>query len=185
MQNPKVICIHIGARAHYLIPKSLEQKGILRTLITDTWVGSGWLRKLLSLIPVTSIKSLAGRYSSSIPSARVYSFGSSFLLFEFFLRLKYVYSWKSTILRDQKFETEALKRVKEIPDPQVILGISYTSLKCFEYVKSKGIKTVLYQMDPGIEEEELVADLINKYSVETTWQRAPQSYWDQWKRECE
>lgn len=185
MQNPTVICIHIGARAHYLIPKSLEQKEMLRILITDTWLASGWAKKLFSRIPITPLKSLAGRYSSQIPSARVHSFGSRFLLFELFLRLKYVYSWKLILLRDQKFETEALKKLKGISDPKVILGISYTSLKCFEYAKIKGIKTVLYQMDPGIEEEELVADLIKKYPVETTWQRAPQSYWDQWKRECE
>lgn len=182
---PKVICIHIGARAHYLIPKALQEKGYLHTLITDTWVGSPWLRWLLHRIPFAVFRSLAGRYNSVIPSFKVFSFGFRFLIFESVLRLKYSYSWRLILLRDQKFETEALKKIKQISDPKVLLGISYTSLKCFEYARNNGIKTVLYQMDPGIEEEELVAGLIKKYSVQTTWERAPESYWKQWRRECD
>lgn len=182
---PKVICIHIGARAHYLIPKSLEQKGILRALITDTWVASDWMRKILSLIPVTALKSLAGRYSSSVSSDKVYSFGTRFLLFELVLRLKYPYGWKSTLLRDQKFENEALKKLKVLSDAEVIVGISYTALNCFEYAKKNGIKTVLFQIDPGLEEEDLVAGLLQEYPLGTTWERAPKSYWAKWRKECE
>lgn len=182
--NPNVICIHIGARAHYLIPISLEQKGALRALITDSWVASNGIRQLLARMPVTSLKSMAGRHSASIPSAKVHSFGIRFLMLELFLRLTYTYSWKSTLLRDHKFEEEALKKMKGIADAEVVLGFSYTALNCFKYARSKGIKTVLYQMDPGIEEELLVADLIQKSSMVTTWERAPKSYWDQWRKEC-
>jgi glycosyltransferase involved in cell wall biosynthesis len=182
--NPKLICIHIGARAHYLLPKALQENGNLCALITDTWIASHWMRKLFSLIPVTALKSLSGRYTSFIPSSAVYSFGIRFLLFELTLRLKHAYGWKSTLLRDQKFEHEALKIVKNIPKGDVLVGISYTSLQCFEYAKQKGMKTVLFQIDPGFEEEELVANLVLANPSATTWQRAPKSYWAQWKKEC-
>lgn len=184
MQKPRVICLHIGARAHYLIPRALQGAGKLHALITDTWLKQSWSRKLFSKIHQTALQSLAGRYHADIPSNKVYSFGLRFLLFEFILRMKYIYSWRSTLLRDQKFEHLALQKMKTIDDAHVVLGISYTSLQCFEYAKQKGMKIVLFQIDPGFDEEELVSALIQQHPSNTTWERAPMSYWEQWRKEC-
>ena len=185
MKRSNVICVHIGARAHYLIPQALQEKGNLHTLITDTWVGAGWLRQLLSRLPLTVFKSLAGRYNASIPADRVSSFGLRFLLFEFYLRVKYSYSWDLTLARDQKFELEAFNKITKIQGAEIVLGISYTSLQCFKAAKKRGLKTILFQVDPGIEEENLVAACVEKYSQTTSWERAPKQYWEQWKAECE
>lgn len=184
MKTPKVICVHIGARAHYLIPRALQEKGNLHTLITDTWVASKWLRILLSVLPVSVLRSLAGRYHTSIPSFRVSSFGLDFLLFELRMRFKYAYSWTLTLARDQKFENQASKILHKINDAETVLGISYTSLQCFKAAKEKGLKTILFQVDPGLAEENLVAGLVKQSNQITSWERAPESYWVQWKEEC-
>lgn len=183
-KKPNVICIHIGARAHYLIPRALQDAGLLHVLITDTWVKQSWLRKLFTKIPQTALKSLAGRYHEAIPKRKVQSFGFRFLVFELKLRLKHTYSWTSTLLRDQKFEILALQKLNNIPDADLVLGISYTSLLCFEYAKQQGMKTVLFQIDPGFEEEERVAKLLQENRSNTTWERAPKSYWENWRKEC-
>lgn len=180
----KVVCIHIGARAHYLIPKAIQSAGQLHTLITDTWVASAWLRSFFSSVPVRTVRSLAGRYSGQIPSDKVRSFGFKFLLYETWLRLKYVYSWEQVIKRDQKFETEAVQRMAGIQEATSVLGISYTALECFTHAKQKGWKTILFQIDPGIEEEHIVASLLTEYKTETDWKPAPDLYWQRWKQEC-
>ena len=184
MKRSNVICVHIGARAHYLIPAALQRKNNLHTLVTDTWIGAKWLRLFLSLLPLTVLRSLAGRYHASIPSEKVSSFGWQFLLFELRMRLRYSYSWALTCARDQKFESEAYKRVCKINDAEIVLGISYTSLQCFKAAREKGLKTLLFQVDPGLEEENLVATLVEQSGLDTDWERAPHSYWQQWQEEC-
>ena len=75
----KLICVHIGARAHFLIPKALQSNGDLFLLVTDTWIGSAFIRRVLNKIPFRLIKSLAQRYSASIPSVFVRSYSLYFL----------------------------------------------------------------------------------------------------------
>ena len=184
MPKPKVICVHIGARAHYLIPAALERNDQLHTLITDTWVGNSFWRYVLAKSPITAVRSLAGRYSSGIPNLKVQSFGWKFMIFELYLRLKSTYSWEQTLARDEKFEAEAVRLLQKSTGANTILGISYTSLKVFETASRKGLKKILFQVDPGFEEEELVASLAIASAHKTSWKRAPEHYWKQWRTEC-
>ncbi|MGN6646324.1 MAG: glycosyltransferase family 4 protein [Cytophaga sp.] len=182
---PKVICVHIGARAHYLIPKAFMKTGILHTLITDTWIKNPIIRFLLGSFPVNMLKSLAGRYSSSIPSAHVKALGLSFLIEEYKIRKKYPqYGWKQIIARDVYFKHAAGEIQKKCNGATAVFGISYTSLTAFKIAKEQKLKTILYQMDPGKGEEDIVADIIKQNGTETSWQPAPDSYWQQWKEEC-
>jgi hypothetical protein len=163
----KVICVHIGARAHYLIPKALEQQGLLHTLITETWVRSKIMRMLLASLPVRMLKSLSGRYASEIPSHKVYSFGFRFLCQEFWIRVNYKNGWSRILARNAAFEKGALTRVRTTADATAVLGICYTSLEVFKQAKSKGLKPILYQMDPGFEEELIVGTGILLGKLET------------------
>jgi glycosyltransferase involved in cell wall biosynthesis len=183
----KVVCIHIGARAHYLLPKALESKQNLQALITDTWVSSGIVRKLLAKFPVRIIKSFSNRYSASLPNNRVYSFSLRFLLVEFYLRFKFKTAWGQIISRNLFFERLAIKAFKKLPADCDVLGISYTSLNIFEIAKRRGQKTIVFQIDPGIKEERIVADLVNEHEAvfKTTWEKAPESYWTDWKKELD
>ena len=184
MKKSNVICVHIGARAHYLLPKAIEAAGQLQLLITDTWIGSGLLRYLLARTPLRSLRALAGRYTQDIPSHKVRSFGWYFLLLEFYLRVKHTYGWPLIVKRDRQFQLNAIKKIVEATQPDCIFGISYTAQECFKLARQKGIKTILFQVDPGIEEEHIVSDLLSKYASKTSWERAPDEYWERWKQEC-
>jgi glycosyltransferase involved in cell wall biosynthesis len=182
----KLICVHIGARAHYLLPKALQSQDNLEALITDTWVSSKLLRTLLSNFPVRIIKSFSSRYSPLLPSKKVYSFSWRFFFAEIFIRFKYKDTWQQILKRNFLFEHIAAKIFKRLSSQHDVLGISYTSLNIFQIAKGREQKTVLFQIDPGYKEEQIVADLLekNKDKFATTWKRAPESYWADWKKEC-
>jgi glycosyltransferase involved in cell wall biosynthesis len=185
LKRPKVICVHIGARSHYLLPSAIEASGNLDALITDTWIRSNLLRFLLTKVPLRTLRSLAGRYTSCISSNKVTSFGLYFLLFEFYLRVRYTYSWTLVLKRDAIFQRLALKKIKRATSHQHVFAISYTALECFKIAKLKGMKTILFQVDPGLEEERIISQLVLKYPSKTTWEPAPNQYWENWKMECD
>ena len=58
--SDKIICVHIGARAHYLLPAALASQHKLEAVITDTWVKKAWIRKLLAKFPMRLVKSFSG-----------------------------------------------------------------------------------------------------------------------------
>ncbi len=183
----KIVCIHIGARAHYLLPKSLVAKNKLECLITDTWVSSKLVRSILSKIPVRIIKSFADRYSAEISSSVVRSFSWHFLFVELSLRLKFKNDWSRILERNIKFQQLALALFKKQAPDSAVLSISYTSLHILRVAKEQNRKTILFQIDPGYKEEEIVADIVEQYgSVYTTnWKRSSETYWKEWREECD
>ena len=61
----------------------------------------------------------------------------------------------------------------------VLLSYSYTALEPFRHAKSQGWKTVLVQIDPGPEEERIVAEEVARVpELAGDWQPAPAEYWD-------
>jgi glycosyltransferase involved in cell wall biosynthesis len=183
----KVTCIHIGARAHYLLPKSLEVKGLLDVLITDTWVRSGLTRHLLNKAPARMIKSFSSRYTTDIPSSKVKSFSLKFAWVEVYIRLKKLTGWKLILARNLYFQQSALNLFKHTSAHNAVLAISYTAHDVFELAAKRKQKKVLFQIDPGILEEKIVAELVNRYQNQfhTTWEPATPAYWTAWKKECE
>ena len=181
----KLICVHIGARAHFLIPKALQSNGDLFLLVTDTWIGSAFIRRVLNKIPFRLIKSLAQRYSASIPSVFVRSYSLYFLILEVYIRLYYKNEWGRILARNTFFQRWA-NTIVQRNQGATVFGISYTSLAVFRTAKECGVKTILYQMDPGEEEERIVESIVesNKDLYPTDWKKAPANYWIEWKEEC-
>src|SRR5262249_46955825 len=67
----------------------------------------------------------------------------------------------------------------------ILLSYSYTALKPFRYAKARGWKTVLVQIDPGREEEKIVAEEAARVpELAGEWQPAPAEYWARWREEC-
>ena len=184
--KPKVICIHIGARAHYLLPKALEAKNNLEVLITDTWVSSGLIRSVLAKFPHRLIKSFGSRYTPAIPATHIRSFSIKFLFIELYLRYKYKNDWDRILKRNYYFEREAINIFNRGPAVNPVLGISYTSLDIFTVAKQRGQKTIVFQIDPGYKEEQIVADVVAQYGdiYTTNWKPAPSWYWQNWQKEC-
>ena len=67
----------------------------------------------------------------------------------------------------------------------ILLSYSYTALEPFRYAKANGWKTLLVQIDPGPEEERIVAEEAARVpQLAGDWQPAPPEYWASWREEC-
>ena len=183
MKRSRIICVHIGARAHYLLPKAIHASGQLHAMITDTWIKSDLFRYLLAVSPIRSLRALAGRYTETLVTSSVYSLGLNFLLYDFYLRLTYAYSWSLIISRDKKFKKAAAAKLYRIKDATSVFAISYTALDSFKVARERKLKTILYQVDPGLEEENMVRKLVESTNLQTDWQPAPATYWEECREE--
>ncbi|HEX4706297.1 MAG TPA: glycosyltransferase family 4 protein [Candidatus Udaeobacter sp.] len=67
----------------------------------------------------------------------------------------------------------------------VLCSYSYTALEPFRYAKANGWKTLLVQIDPGLEEERIVAEEAARVpQLAGDWHPAPAEYWASWREEC-
>jgi glycosyltransferase involved in cell wall biosynthesis len=92
--------------------------------------------------------------------------------------------------RNLWFEKEAIHLLEAFlktskREPQVLFAYSYAALGIIKWAKKRGWKTILGQIDPGIEEENIVAKLADKHRVlAPDWRRIDGDYWERWKEEC-
>jgi glycosyltransferase involved in cell wall biosynthesis len=202
----KWLCCQLGAREHYAIPRALFRLSLLDRLVTDAWVPpSSFLAKL-------SRSRVAGRFHNELRDAPVIAFNSSLILFETLTRARDLTDWQKIIARNRWFQRKiigALNSVKErgshgalrsqlregawlprsftlstINYQPILLSYSYTALEPFRQAKSRGWKTVLVQIDPGPEEERIVAEEVARLpELAGDWQPAPAEYWRSWREE--
>ena len=68
----------------------------------------------------------------------------------------------------------------------ILLSYSYAALEPFRFAKSRGWKTLLPQIDPGPEEERIVAEEVARVpELAGEWQPAPADYRVSWREECD
>jgi glycosyltransferase involved in cell wall biosynthesis len=193
----KWICCQLGAREHYAIPRALFRVGMLESLVTDAWVPPS---SLIAKCCGHNSK-LRHRFDRELRDARVKSFNSSRLLFEMAARARDFKGWPKILARNQWFkhkvvsflrsEVSALNSGKEagshppLRSQIVLCSYSYTALEPFRYAKSRGWKTLLVQIDPGVEEERIVAEeTAREPELAAKWHQAPPEYWASWREEC-
>ena len=187
MNQPTWICCQLGAREHYAIPRALHQAGQLSLLITDAWVTPN---SPLNLVPIKSIKSLCDRYHPDLKNAPIKAFTNGLISFEIQQRLQKTQDWERMIARNQWFQAQAIKILETIKiphnqDPPILFTYSYAALEILKYAKTRGWRTILGQIDPGIKEEEIVKAEQQKYPhLAPNWQPVPPSYWETWQQEC-
>jgi glycosyltransferase involved in cell wall biosynthesis len=181
----KWICCQLGAREHYAIPRALFRRGLLDWLITDAWVPpSSFLAKI-------SAGSLADRFHTDLSDARVMAFNSSVILFEMLARARRHAEWKTIIERNQWFQRKVVGALTSEIGHQtsgypILLSYSYAALEPFRFAKLRGWKTLLLQIDPGPEEERIVAEEVARVpALAGEWQAAPADYWASWRQECD
>ena len=179
----KWICCQLGAREHYAIPRALLSRGLLSCLLTDAWVPpSSFLAKI-------SAGGLADRFHNDLSDARVMAFNSSVILFEMRARAHRLGEWERIIARNQWFQRKVVgalnSQLSTLSSQPILLSYSYAALEPFRYAKSRGWKTVLVQIDPGPEEERIVAEEVARVpELAGKWQPAPAEYWVSWREEC-
>ena len=193
----KWLCCQLGAREHYAIPRALFRIGVLRCLVTDAWVPPS---SLLAKCCGHSSK-FRHRFHSELRDARVKAFNSSLVLFEMLARARDSKGWPKILARNQWFQRKivsflrsqvsTLNSVKErgshgaLRSQLVLCSYSYTALEPFRYARSLGWKTLLVQIDPGPDEERIVAEeTAREPELAGEWHPAPPEYWAFWRDEC-
>ena len=182
MPGPEWICCQLGAREHYSMPRALAANGNLGCLYTDLWAPP---HSLLAALPFQRIRD---RYHEDLHAAPVHAFNWRALAFEAAERLRGVTGWPLIRKRNAWFQDCVLAALSHLPDRprRVLFAYSYAARRIFDFARQRGWSTVLGQMDPGIEEERIVARLCERFpEVEPAWHPAPTSYWQDWRAECE
>jgi glycosyltransferase involved in cell wall biosynthesis len=160
-----------------MVPVGLSRKAALSRVITDLWVTPGSITAAL-------VPRLRGVYHPEL-DGHVSASNVAALAFEARQSLRRASGWTRTIRRNEWFQSTALHLLSARPqDAAVMFSYSYAARRLFEYAKSKGWKTVLGQIDPGLTEERLVASLhAANPDCEPNWQPAPPEYWRRWREE--
>jgi glycosyltransferase involved in cell wall biosynthesis len=180
----KWVCCQLGAREHYAIPRALFRHGMLDYLLTDAWARPS------SLLAKIYGRRVTDRFHNDLSNACVMAFNSSVILFEMFSRTRRIGDWQKIVARNRWFQRKVVKALTSDIGPQtsdspILLSYSYTALEPFRYAKARGWKTVLVQIDPGPEEEAIVAEEAARVpELAAGWQRAPIDYWALWREEC-
>jgi len=180
----KWICCQLGAREHYAIPRALLSHGLLGCLLTDAWVPpSSFLAKI-------SAGGLADRFHNDLSDARVMAFNSSVILFEIRARARRLGEWERIFARNQWFQRKVVgalnSQFSTLSSQPILLSYSYAALEPFRFAKLHGWKTLLLQIDPGPEEERIVAEEVARVpALAGAWQAAPAAYWASWRQECD
>ena len=180
----KWLCCQLGAREHYAIPRTLSRLGALDWLITDAWVPPS------SILSKISAANLADRFHNELNEAPVRAFNSSAILFEILARPRGLRGWPKIVARNRWFQRKVVKALtsdigSQTSDFPILLSYSYTALEPFRYAKANGWKNVLVQIDPGPEEEAIVAEEATRVpQLAADWQAAPPEYWTFWREEC-
>jgi len=192
----KWICCQLGARERYAIPRALFRMDMLGCLLTDVWVlPCSFLAKACG-----RRSKLAERFHNQLRGARVKAFNSSLILFETLAGARGLRGWPKIIARNRWFQRKVVSALTSLAagtsakaadfrlqtsDSPVLLSYSYTALEPFRYAKAHGWTTLLVQIDPGPEEEAIVAEQAARVpELAAGWQPAPAEYWASWREEC-
>jgi glycosyltransferase involved in cell wall biosynthesis len=178
------VFIHLGARAHYQFAEAVSDK--IYCLYTDIWIPSNFITKLLSRLPFPVLKKLLQRNNKMIDDAIVVSFPFSLFFHELAWKVMGINGWEKIIRRNEWFQQKVNhhlhKNTRE--ESMTMFTFAYTALEPLKFAKTKGWKTILYQMDPGIEEEKIVKkELALSSSIHSIWKPAPSEYWNKWMEE--
>ena len=184
----KVVVAQKGSREHFLAARALYRLGALACLVVDWYAPKGLLlqgvfgfaaRRLGSrgraamaakaeeipddLVKVNWLNGLMGKWRQ-----RSGRFSKS--------------SQERNLVADIAF-SKAVSRTR-MPDHVVFFGYSYMSLEMLEIEKSKGVLTILDQIDPGPLEFRLVAKEMNKHPNLAGYAPAyPEAYYQRVKQE--
>jgi len=181
----KWICCQLGAREHYAIPRALSRVDMLGSLVTDAWVPPSSL--FAKICGHTS--NLGERFHNELHNEPVTAFNSALILFEMIARARGLSGWPGIIARNRWFQRKVVCFLRyqrsTLNSQPILLSYSYTASEPFRYAKANGWKTVLVQIDPGPEEERIVAEEAARVpQLAADWQAAPPEYWAFWREEC-
>jgi glycosyltransferase involved in cell wall biosynthesis len=167
-QRPvKVIVAQKGAREHFLAARALHRQGSLACLVVDWYAPKGGL--LQGVFGVAA--RLIGARGRAALAAKAKEIPDHLVKVNWFNGLMGKWRQRSGHFRTSLQERNLIADIaftktvarSRLPEHDVFFGYSYMSLEMLEIEKSKGMLTILDQIDPGPVEFRLVADEMNKH----------------------
>lgn len=147
------VCSQIGAREHYAIPRVLHHAGKLECLYTDFWASAPW--RLLG--KVSGKGSLATRYHPDLSDASVAGFNLQALKAS---RHRYPNPYEGFLQVGRHFGKSVAKaldsRHSSLDSGLIFFGYDTGFLEPAQWIKARGGKTIVCQMDPARYEADLV-----------------------------
>lgn len=151
------ICAQIGAREHYAIPRVLHRAGKLEALYTDYWSAGIWkpLSRLLRA------KRLAGRCHDDLTDAEVYSFNAATIGDSLLAKLRHSPGAYAGFLNvggkfGRRVRSRLARRREQDWNNTIFFGYDTGFLETAAWVRERGAKCVVGQMDPSSVEVEMV-----------------------------
>lgn len=158
---PDWICLQLGPREHYAVPRMVHAQGRLRRLLTDVWVRRP-AAALLSRCPVSAARRLAGRRCGALPDRLVSAEPFGFLRAAAKKRLSGAAMYRAFAAEGARLSAwAALKASEDAGFGRGGCGVfSYdtTALELFQWAAKRGFSRVLGQMDPAAVEADLVRE---------------------------
>ena len=169
----------IGAREHYAVARAMQRAKQSVTLYSDVLIKPAFRR----FVP----NRWKTRWHAELNSMNTVGNNFSAGVFEATELIRRSSSWDCIIKRNEWFGARASsafqKQISRGEKP-VVFSYSYAARQIFEVAKSAGCKCILGQIDPGPGEMQLVQRLATTWG-DDTFTKPPESYWDNWRIECE
>lgn len=156
-------CAQLGRKDHYAVPRALHAAGALDSFMTDFWSGPV-TQGLAKLLPGKLWRTVGARCRPEIPANQVTSWNLQACLWESRLRHmakqggvtgRYL-GYCEVGRRFAQAVTRAMKARRTLPENSVFYGFDTESLEAMEYLKQRGVRCILFQIDPCRVEIEMV-----------------------------
>jgi glycosyltransferase involved in cell wall biosynthesis len=144
----RVLLAMLGARRHYLVPEVMAELGILGCFVTDVFVARhGWLQKALAVVGrklrMQSLRALAGRSSSRIPTERIVALHGLGLRYALARRLRRSGDARLFAAVNRRF---CLRAASHLGAADVCWAYNGAALELFEAARARDIGCVLEQV---------------------------------------
>lgn len=178
-----------GSRQTYAVPVAFQRLQVLRLMYVDIWWD--WARSLMRHGPAGA-RALATRYNHEIPRDRIVSFTPKAALWRAAQHFRRHMPSRGELSEDfcafgrwlAVRVRQHLARLDLDPAVDCFFGFNSNCLETLEMLKSRGVFTVLDQVDPALVEEDLVIEEAERWPG---WEGIPgrtsQDYWDRIKAE--
>lgn len=136
---------------------------------------------------IPSLSRLHDRCHPDLERRETAASNERFLLEEAMGRMKRLNGWDRVLQRNDWFGAFASQRIRNAANrASVAFAYSYATAGIFDAADDAGMKVVVGQIDPGPEEERIVAEEHQRYDwIESHWRPAPKCYWEHWHEEME
>ena len=183
------IISQIGARQHFGVPRGFEATGQLKRLYTDVWCPRPlrFLRR-----GSTAMRAFASRFHPQVPPSKVVAFNLRGVADGFRHSAAKNWTVEETHLDylriGETFDRDVVRhlsgRGRLDPEREAFFGFNTGSLETLQFLRARGVVTVLDQIDPAKVEEDMVAAEAERWpGWEKVRGRVPKAYWDRMKSE--